>query len=253
MANTSKNLEWFIYASNKPMIKFGEVALGGPGAGNFIDGNASTTGMTLYAVALTKIGSGSPNETSTPIVLSIAGKDDSATPVTITGAATIPANSQLGAGVIVTVTGDKKFTDVTGITITSGGLWRDFIGVYSIPNNTDFEYLTWVDSLKWPSPASFEAVPRGYEAVDHYKRIRGEKTLDLGEPKYTAYNEGVLKYAGTDITLKAHVLEDGIPPAKETYLFGQVRFNAGLNVADVVTTPVTDGKYGVIIQLAGQV
>ena len=254
MANaTSKGLEWMIYATTKQVVNFGKVVLSAPATSTFEDGNTSTTGVTLYAVAENKIGSGKPSETSTPILVTVTGKDDSATPATITGTATIPANAVLGYGIAVVVTGNKKWTDVTNITVT-GGLYRDNIGLYSIPDSADFEYLKWVDTCNWSSPTTSEAIPNKYESVDHYKRVRGEKTLELGDPKYTAAGEGVLKFAGTDITLKAQVLEDGIPPAKETKIFGTFRFDAGVNVGeDTVTTPTSNGKYGVLIQLDGVV
>lgn len=254
MANpTSKGLEWFIHASVKQVVNFGKISLSAAGIGIFEDGELSTTGVKLYAVSLNKVGGGSPSETSTPITITVTGKDDSATPVTINGTATIPANAPLGYGIEVVVAGNKKWTDVTNITCT-GGLRRDNIGVYSIPDSVDFEYLKWVDSLTMSATSSSQAIPNRYEGTDHYKRIRAEKTLELGDVKYTSFLEGALKYTGSNITLKAKVLEDGIGPAKETYIFGTFRFDAGITVAeDNVSTPTSNGKYQVIIHLDGDV
>ena len=195
----------------------------------------------------------SANETPTvDIVVTINGMDNSATPVALAGTATIPKRAPIGSlcKVVPSIAG-KKFTSINspthtspGIVATAGGVRNDAFDVVSVPLASTFVLWKWLDDLTIVGISTHQAISYNFKSIDHYKRIRGERTFSGGSRK-CYYNEGATLIAGRDVVLRVDICVDGSPLASEQYYLTKARVGAGVVFpeGDAVATSDVSGSF----------
>ena len=216
--NVKNANEALLYYSYEDIELAGEFAISGDGAGTYTDKSATfPSGGADLMVAVTKeIG-------SVPVVVTVTGLSDDATPVSIEGTATIPAYANIDAGVKVTQADSKKFTSVTAVTITGGASGEKFEVVF-VPQS-DWNLLGFDQGFSYDPGITYRAIPKKFDSIDHYKRIRSEPTFNISE-LYEAFDKGLENISGRDITVRVLIKDDGGATTTEELYFEKVRVTA---------------------------
>ena len=217
---TVKNqLEVKLSYSFTDWIVVGEIVVTGSGAGTYSADTAIFAGGTpIYArVKGNAVG-------AEALVLTVTGTGTS-------GTVTIPARSQEGSGVIVTdsYSAIETYTDITTVTFT-GGTAGEKIEFVSIPPASN-----WVNALggvigydtgfTYDEGTTSRAIADGYEIADHWKRARGETSVNINQ-LYQAFTAGLTWVRDRNILLKVEIEDDGGSTATETYYFNKTRIQS---------------------------
>ena len=216
--NVKNANEALLYYSYEDVELAGEFAISGEGAGTYTDKSASfpSGGADLIAIVTKEIG-------SVPVVVTVTGLSDDATPIEITGEATIPAYANIDAGVKVTQADSKKFTSVTAVTITGGAAGEKFEVIF-VPQS-GWNLLGFDQGFSYDPGVIYRAIPKKFDAIDHYKRIRSEPTFNISE-LYQAFDKGLENVSGRDIVIKVLIKDDGGATITEELYFEKVRITA---------------------------
>jgi len=216
---TVKNAnEALLYYSYEDIELVGEFAVSGEGAGTYTDKGATfpDNGADLIVVVTKEIGSAA-------IEVTITGLSNDATPTEITGTATIPAYANIDAGVKVTQADGKKFTSVTAVTITGGASGEKFEVIF-VPQS-GWNLLGFDQGFSYDPGVTYRAIPKKFDAIDHYKRIRSEPTFNISE-LYQAFDKGLENISGRDVTVRVLIKDDGGATTTEELYYEKVRVTA---------------------------
>ena len=194
----------------------GELAISGSGTGTYTADTAIWAGgCILYArVEQNAIGSAA-------VVLTVTGAGG-------TGTCTIPARSQEHSGFLIT---DDYGAGITFDTVTSvaftGGTAGEKIEIIAIPPT-----VYWADpeggligfdnGFNFDPGTTSRAIPNKYIVVDHYKRARGETSININH-LYQSFEKGMVWLRNRNVLLKAEIHDDGGTVASETYYFNKTR------------------------------
>ena len=210
--------EALLYYSYEDIELAGEFAISGSGAGTYTDKSATfpVAGADLIIAVTKEIG-------DTAVEVEVTGLSDDATPAEITGAATIPAYANIDAGVKVVQADSKKFTSVTAVTITGGASGEKF-GVIFVPQS-DWNLLGFDQGFSYDPGVIYRAIPKKFDSIDHYKRIRSEPSFNVSE-LYQAFDKGLENISGRDVTVKVLIKDDGGATTTEELYYEKVRVTA---------------------------
>ncbi|PIU55622.1 MAG: hypothetical protein COS89_06950 [Deltaproteobacteria bacterium CG07_land_8_20_14_0_80_38_7] len=240
----SDGLEEVASISSVPVVTLWSISLNGTSniPSKSVPGETVAGGRSkAYLVAKLPVGRNNTAD-SKEITVTLTGLDNSATPVSVTGTATLGAGvsspiGKLSEFVFTPPLGTKKITSVTAVTIDSikYGAFGDCVEIIVLPETTDFQVCVLKTNFTFSLPMAERAIAVGYDPANHYKRTRAEQTWSM-DTKATYYGDITqpLSYVGRDITLK--IARDPAGSGviiEETYLGGRI-------MAASKTSPETD-------------
>jgi hypothetical protein len=195
---------------------------------------------------------------NTDFIVEVKGTDNATTPNDITKEVTIPKRTQVDQLIIVPEPDIQKWKSITSVLVKTGESPTEGVELKLIilPQNTDFTtigkggLINFDNGFGWNKGSTSRAIPNKYNPVDHYKRQRGENSLNVTQ-FYTTFGQSLQYLRDRTFTLKAEVHEDGRADVAERYYFTKVRLNVpvsgGGDGADL--SQDSDGSFSEMIVL----
>lgn len=209
--------EFGIYMSAKAAVHIGDVVLTAATVGTWVPNPAVTfpfSATDLQVVATTPILS------SSNVVITLAGLDNSGTPVAMNGTATFapPARATVAtpnfergiATDLVPATPTKMFTSITGIGTIVGGGPNQTYAVYALPLQTDYQFIVATKDFDFNTRSrQAKGIDAGMESDFWIKRGKtqpGELTIAA---KLASFVDGMARFDGLKCTVMAVGIKDG--------------------------------------------
>lgn len=139
--------------------------------------------------------------------------------ITLTpGSGVFPANSPVGSAVEVS---DSAITDIAGVSLT-GGQKGDTIDIFVLPPPATDVLICYDQGFSASIGAADRAIPRKFNAADHFVRQRPENSLSISALKQTHW-VGLNRINGIDVTFIAKLYPDGGSAPSEIQYFLKAR------------------------------
>jgi hypothetical protein len=179
---------------------------------------------------------------TTDIVVTVTGTKFGGGAINAT--VTIPALSPEGASFDLRNAAEENWASITAVTFT-GGVIGDGFEIHSLPADSTFVDMDFVESAKFDVGGTVKPVPKHYEPVDHNKRIRGENTLTMSE-LYGNNEAGLARIKNRDVLLRVRVHTDGAAVASETRYYSTCRTTVPINMPsnDEFVMVEAQGRFG---------
>lgn len=237
--------EYAVYLSHVQAVRIATLALTAAAAGVLTDDPATAlpaapTGADVVCVATT------PIRSSANVVITLAGMDNSATPVAMNGVATFAPPSwvedqspyfQRGIAMdLIPATGGKKFSSLGTLTSVVGGAANMEFQFFQLPDTADWIFVGCTDDVDFNDKARMpKGVDCAMETDAFIKRGKtSEGTLSIGS-KFRGFMAGLSRFSGQFVTVMAVGVKDGELTA-DRVVFTQV------GLANDIKLPEGDGN-----------